>query len=101
MVDKVLPVELQQMAELNLNFQWSYGVGNRSTASTDSAALNAADVNANVAIDMFFDKDSSRAQDSQKADYEVMIWFAAFGPSTQPIGYGSVVTTHVLDGTTL
>jgi hypothetical protein len=101
MVDDILPVELQKMSGLNLNFQWTYGVGNTTAASTDFATLTTADLNGNVAIDMFFDPDPTTAQDSQKAKYEVMIWFAAFGPGTLPIGYENVVTTHVLDGTTL
>ncbi|KAJ5806898.1 hypothetical protein N7474_010490 [Penicillium riverlandense] len=99
MVDDILPVELQKMSALNLDFEWAYGVGNTTAASTDVATLTTAGLNGNVAIDMFFDADSTTAQDSQKAKYEVMIWFAAFGPGTQPVGPGNVVTTHVLDGT--
>lgn len=40
----------------------------------------------NVAVDMFFDSDSTAAQSSSKAQYEVMVWFARIGDSTQPNG---------------
>lgn len=43
-------------------------------------------INGNVAIDMFMDKDPKTAANGEKAAYEVMVWFAAFGKATWPLG---------------
>lgn len=99
MVDEILPVELGQMASLDLDLHWTYGVGNEPVETTDNSTLTAANVNTNVAIDMFFDSDKDAAQNSTLAKYEVMIWFAKFGPATDPIG--TKVTTRELNGTEL
>jgi hypothetical protein len=51
---------------------------------------------------MFFDSDKTNAGNSTLAKYEVMIWFADFGSSAQPIGLSAgAVTTKTLNGTTL
>lgn len=86
-----------------LDFEWTYAVGNSTAAtSTDQAELTDDKLNANVALDMFLDQDKKKSQDSEKADTEIMVWFAAFGPATQPIGLddGEVDTMEV-DGTSL
>jgi len=59
-------------------------------------------MNANVAIDMFFDSSKSSSSETTKADHEVMVWLGMFGPATQPIGFklGSIITKSV-NGTTL
>ncbi|KAJ6127238.1 hypothetical protein N7523_002850 [Penicillium sp. IBT 18751x] len=97
MVDNILPVELGKMESLDLDLHWTYGVGNEPVETTDEAALTAENVNTNVAIDMFFDSDKDTATNSSLAKYEVMIWFAQFGPATDPIG--DKVTNRVLNGT--
>lgn len=97
-----MPVPLQALGQINLVLHWTYGVGNEPAATTDDQALNGVLLNGNVAIDMFIDSDQTNAQDSNKAKYEVMVWFADFGAAAQPIGQeNGVVATHNLDGTTL
>jgi hypothetical protein len=98
----VLPAALQSLQHVNLDLQWTYGVGNETAASTDVQGLSKNSVNTNVAIDMFLDSDPTNAQNSSKAKYEVMVWFADFGSAAQPIGLAQgTVSTQVLNGTTL
>lgn len=99
MLDGVLPITLDKMTAINLDLRWTYGVGNTPAPSTSQTALAASSLNANVAIDMFFDPDSTTAQNSGVAKFEVMVWFAQIGPATQPIG--TPVTTRSLNGTLL
>lgn len=99
MVQNVLPVELDKMTAIPFDFSWSYGLGDTLSPSTDISALLADNVNTNVAIDMFFDPDPSTAQNTGKAKFEVMVWFAQIGPAAQPIGSPSV--TRTISGTTL
>lgn len=97
-----LPAKLQDLSAVDVDVQWTYGPGNSSAASTNTAELTQNNLNANVAIDMFLDADSTQAQNPEKADYEVMIWFAAIGTATDPIGMSAgVVTTKIVNGTTL
>jgi hypothetical protein len=98
----VLPAGLRSLELVNFELQWTYGVGNEAAASTDVQQLTDNLVNANVAIDMFVDSDPTNAQSSTKAQYEIMVWFADFGSAAQPLGLDQgVVSTQVLDGTTL
>ncbi|KAJ5669495.1 hypothetical protein N7462_010565 [Penicillium macrosclerotiorum] len=101
MIDNILPIELGKMTEVNFDVHWTYGVGSVVAESTDDTALDNDDLQTNVAIDMFFDSDKETAQNSTKAKYEVMVWFADYGSSAQPIGLSSgAVTTKTLNGTT-
>lgn len=51
---------------------------------------------------MFLDADKTKAADTTKAAYEVMVWLAAFGDATQPIGLAEgALATEVVNGTTL
>ena len=98
----VFPVTMGSVSKINVDVEWTYGVGNETAASTDEAALTANSVNTNVAIDMFLDSDKDSAEDSSKAKFEVMVWLAAFGAATQPIGLSAgAVTTATVNGTTL
>lgn len=99
MVNDVLPVQLDKMTAIDLDFSWTYGLGNTVAQSTSVTDLVAHSVNTNVAIDMFFDTDPTTAQDSTKANYEVMVWFAQIGPMAKAIGNPS--TSRELNGTTL
>ncbi|KAJ6028658.1 hypothetical protein N7540_004234 [Penicillium herquei] len=100
-VDDVLPLELENMDEIDFALHWTYGVGMTSATTTDETSLNAESLQCNVAIDMFFDSDKTTAQNSTTAEFEVMVWFARFGASSDPIGYAEgVVTTHTVNGTT-
>ncbi|GLI80205.1 hypothetical protein PoHVEF18_008556 [Penicillium ochrochloron] len=101
MVDNVLPIELDKMTKVDLDLHWTYGVGNTVASSTVESTLTADNLQTNVAIDMFFDSDKTNAGNSTLAKYEVMIWFADFGSSAQPIGLSAgAVTTKTLNGTT-
>jgi hypothetical protein len=98
----VLPAALRGVQHLNIIVQWTYGVGDETAASTDVQALSQNLLNSNVAIDMFIDSDQNNAENSTKAKYEVMVWFADFGAAAQPIGQDKgVVSTQVVNGTTL
>jgi hypothetical protein len=101
-VDDVLPLALDSMQQLYLDLHWTYGVGNTSVESTTLADLTAANLNTNVAIDMFLDSDKDKAENGTNAKFEVMVWFAQIGSATQPIGLnkGSKATREV-NGTTL
>ncbi|KAJ5724463.1 hypothetical protein N7493_006191 [Penicillium malachiteum] len=100
MIDDVLPLELENIDEIEFALHWTYGVGTTVAATTDETTLNAESLQCNVAIDMFFDSDKTTAQNSTTADFEVMVWFARFGDSSDPIGYSEgVVTNHTVNGT--
>ncbi|KAJ6095644.1 hypothetical protein N7486_006390 [Penicillium sp. IBT 16267x] len=96
----VLPVALGNMEEIDFALHWTYNVGNTVAESTDVTTLDSVSLQCNVAIDMFFDSDKTTAQNSTAAKFEVMVWFARFGASTDPIGLQEgVVTTHTINGT--
>lgn len=82
----VFPKALSAIKGVQLDFEWTMGVGNDTVAKTDVAALDKAAVNANVAMDMFLDADKDKALESDKAKYEIMVWFARIGGATHPIG---------------
>ncbi|CAK7226184.1 hypothetical protein SEUCBS140593_006155 [Sporothrix eucalyptigena] len=97
----VFPATVQSLAQIGLDVRWTYGVGNDSATTTDETALTADTLNANVAVDMFFDSDKTSSGNSSKALYEVMVWFADFGSAAQPIGLSDgAVTTETVNGTT-
>jgi hypothetical protein len=99
--DDVLPLRISNVAEVNFQAEWAYGVGDAQPTTSNINDLTDADVNANVAIDMFVDSDPDKASDTVDAKYEVMVWLADFGAATQPIGLakGAVITQEV-NGTT-
>ena len=70
-----------------------------------SANAQSTDVNANVAIDIFMDSNSGASTVTTQAKHEVMVWFAMYGPATQPIGYnsgaGPIRNTQTINGTRL
>jgi glycosyl hydrolase family 12 len=98
----VFPRALSAIKGVQLDFEWTMGVGNETVATTDQTELTAASVNANVAMDMFLDADKDKATESSKAKYEIMVWFARIGPATHPIGLddGSVAKVTI-NGTNL
>jgi len=97
----VFPNTIKDIDEMILDFEWTYAVGNTTAETqTDEDELDSSNVNANVALDLFLDKDKKKAQNSEEASMEIMVWFAAFGPATQPIGMDKpVLDTQELDGT--
>ncbi|GIC86421.1 glycoside hydrolase family 12 protein [Aspergillus udagawae] len=99
MIDDGLPVSLEKIQHLNVDFHWTYGVGNTPAAATDEAELTSASVNTNVAIDMFMGP-NAKAKESTDYTHEVMVWFGKFGPAAYVIGQDAgVVATKVLNGT--
>ncbi|KAJ5306524.1 hypothetical protein PENANT_c031G10030 [Penicillium antarcticum] len=99
-VDDVLPLALDSMQQLYLDLHWTYGSGNASVETTSSDDLKAANLNTNVAIDMFLDSDKTKAENGTNAAYEVMVWFAQIGAATQPIGLqNKSKATRNLNGT--
>ncbi|POR35419.1 Endoglucanase-1 [Tolypocladium paradoxum] len=96
----VFPVGIKSVSQIDIDLTWTMRTDNN-TGPTDEVALAAATVNANVAIDMFMDRDKSKAEDSAKAMYEVMVWFAAYGDTTHTVGQDTgTVTALNLNGTT-
>ncbi|KAM0329466.1 hypothetical protein ACHAQA_004775 [Verticillium albo-atrum] len=93
----VFPATLSSLTEVNVDVEWTYGLGNKTVEKTDVTELEASQVNTNVAIDMFLDSDKTVSKDSTKAAFEVMVWLGAIGPATQPIGLpeGSVAEESV------
>jgi len=91
---------LSSIKTIALATSWTYSVGDTPSTTTDMAALNANLANTNVAIDIFLDADQNAAENSSLAKYEVMVWFAAVGPATQPIGFDKgEVATESINGT--
>ncbi|GIK05129.1 hypothetical protein Aspvir_009231 [Aspergillus viridinutans] len=100
MIDDGLPVSLEKIQHLNVDFHWTYGVGNTPAAATDEAELTSASVNTNVAIDMFMGP-NEKAKESTDYTHEVMVWFGKFGSAAHVIGQeAGIVATKVLNGTT-
>ncbi|KAF2459007.1 concanavalin A-like lectin/glucanase domain-containing protein [Lineolata rhizophorae] len=94
------PVRLAGLDGLRLDVSWSYGLGSYVHADTDSAVLGAAKVNANVCVDMFLAADAADAADPTRARYEVMVWLAAWGDATDPIGLpAGSQANHTINGT--
>lgn len=95
------PTAIQSIKTMNVDVRWTYGLGTRPANTTDVPGLTAAQVNTNVAIDMFLDSDKGKSQSSTDAKFEVMVWLGTIGASTQPIGFAQgAVTSQVVNGTT-
>lgn len=90
--------QIQKFKQIDLNLGWAYNLGSENTTVvtetnepvlTDNGPGNA---HANVALDFFVDPDSGRSEqpdiskEGKFARAEVMIWFAAYGSSTFPLG---------------
>ncbi|KJZ71229.1 hypothetical protein HIM_09372 [Hirsutella minnesotensis 3608] len=96
----VLPAPLEKIKHYNVDVKWSMRLDNDTEKGTSTNELKKGPVNANVAIDMFIDKDKSKASNSTAASHEVMVWLAAIGPASHTIGQDKgPVKTMVLDGT--
>ena len=98
----VVPLTLEDLGELNLEFAWTMGIGNTNAPYTSVRRLGAQEVNASVALDMYMDPDKSKARDAGKAAFEMIIYFAHYGLQ-DPVGFGNgtIVTTQNLGGTDL
>jgi len=89
LVAEGLPVKMDDLSSLQVDTQWTYQVGNlkEQTTAIDVAALTKAELNANVCIDMFVAANEDESNDTEKADFEVMVWLGRFGASTDPLGF--------------
>jgi hypothetical protein len=92
---------MDQISELNLDLHWTYGVGDKTAASTDIEALKQENLATNVAIDMFLDADAAKAKNGTEAKFEVMVWFWMSSVTAQPHGWGRRRATRTLEGTEL
>ncbi|ATY58637.1 Concanavalin A-like lectin glucanase [Cordyceps militaris] len=102
-LEKIFPKKFSTIKKLFVDFEWKYVTGNDNSTASETATLAAGTtVNTNVAIDMFADTNSDTSKNNEKAAFEIMIWFAAIGPSAHVIGQDttSVVTTLPLQDTT-
>lgn len=98
----VFPSSLKDIEKLVVDLEWTYSVGRNTSIATDEDELDKYLVNTNVAIDIFADKDKTKATNSEKAGIEIMVWFAAYGPATQPLGLSDgEVKTKTIEGSKL
>lgn len=95
------PTAIHSIDTMNVDVEWTYGLGTKAVNATDIPGLTAALVNTNVAIDMFLDADKIKSQSSTDAKFEVMVWLCTIGTATQPIGYAQgAITSQIVNGTT-
>lgn len=94
------PCKLGDITTLGFDAKWYLGFSNDTLESASAADMTAQNVGANIAIDMFMDSDKkiSSADQSTKPKYEVMVWFAVFGPAAQPLGMSSGKVTSMTLG---
>lgn len=90
--------KIQQFKKLDLSLSWVYSAGSQNTTVIPQSSVPTLQDNgpggaqANVALDFFIDPDQSRSEepDTSKAGKfaraEVMVWFAAYGAGSQPVG---------------
>ncbi|KAG5978912.1 hypothetical protein E4U55_005770 [Claviceps digitariae] len=98
-----LPAKLGSIKTLDFDVSWFMSMKNDSTTKITNDDITANQINANVAIDMFMDKDSTKAGKPEEASHEVMVWFARLGTDTFPIGKTTIndmgLKTKTLNGT--
>jgi hypothetical protein len=99
---KNLPITLEDLGELSLDFSWTMGIGDENAPATSPRRLGAQETNASVALDMYIDADPDKAAEGGKAAFEMIILFAMYGLQ-DPVGFGNgtIVTTAKLGGTEL
>ncbi|CAP68354.1 uncharacterized protein PODANS_7_3370 [Podospora anserina S mat+] len=83
-----LPVTLSNISAMHLTGKWSMGAGSTPAPrlSVDTSALADLDVTANVAFDMFADRNADKSVKETMAETEIMIWLGRFGHA-QPLGW--------------
>ncbi|KAJ6787255.1 hypothetical protein PWT90_08176 [Aphanocladium album] len=101
-LEEIFPKKLDSIKKLFVDFEWTYVLGSENSTTSQAASLGAQQVNTNVAIDMFADKNRDTSKDNVEAAWEIMIWFAAIGPSAHVIGQDStsIRKTMTLNDTT-
>ncbi|KAK3334673.1 concanavalin A-like lectin/glucanase domain-containing protein [Neurospora tetraspora] len=83
-----LPTPLSNISALVLSAQWSMGPGPtpRPALVVDHDGLANHGTSANVAFDLFLDRNVANARSEQTAETEVMIWVGRFGYA-EPLGF--------------
>lgn len=98
----IIPLTLSNLSAFTLDVSWTYGLGDYVHNVTDFASMSAAEVNANVCLDMFLAADPSNSTNTTTATYEVMVWLGRWGDASQPIGLAQgPVASQTVNGTTL
>jgi hypothetical protein len=95
----IIPVALEDLGQLTLDFTWTMGIGDTNAPDTSLLPLGAHEVNASVVLDTYMDPDQTIAADASNAAFEMVISFAHFGLQ-KPVGFGNgtVIVTETLDG---
>jgi hypothetical protein len=102
LITAALPLRISAVQNLYVDVDWTYAIGNDPIAVADTDSLVAGNLNCNVAIDMFFDKNGAKAHNESIASHEVMVWLGQYGLATQPLGLSSTpADTASVNGTTL
>lgn len=97
----LFPIQIGSIKSIPVDVEWTYGLGSKAVNKTDVTSMTNAQVNTNVAIDMFLDADMNSAQSSTQSKYEIMVWLCTIGPATQPIGLTEGIRdTQEINGTT-
>lgn len=104
-MNKKFPVQAGSVNKLDFDVSWYLSLKNDTLTEVTDADVTTYAINANVAVDMFLDADSTKAGKPEAASHEVMVWLANFGTDTFPIGKTSVadkgLMTKTLNGTDL
>lgn len=96
-----MPIQISAVKNIDVDIEWYYGTGSTLPTTVDITAMTQVDAATNVAIDMFLDNDKEKSTDPEKAQFEVMVWLAAFGAATQPIGLAEgSKATETINGVT-
>jgi len=98
--DTAFPIQVSNINTLTMDIEWNYAVGDIASTSTDLGALSTANLNANIAVDLFLSDDKIKAENSTLATHEVMVWLGKFGAATQPLGYSPTPTMQYIIGAT-
>lgn len=98
---KNFPVKIGSISKLEFDVEWYLSMKNDTQEEVTDNDVTANQINANVAIDMFMDKDGTQAEDSEKAGYEVMVWFADFGTDAWPLGKTNTADKGLKNTTTV
>lgn len=97
----LFPAAIGTIKSIPVDVEWTYGLGTEAANTTDIPSMAAANVNTNVAIDMFLDPDMNSAQSTTQSKYEIMVWLGTIGAATQPIGLAQgALATEIVNGTT-
>ena len=98
----VLPLRLGDLLVVDLDFAWHMGVGNNRPYATSRRNLAAHEVDSTVVLDMYMDRNETRAADATEAAFEIIVFFARF-TETDPVGFGNgtIIRTEELGGNQL